>query len=131
MTQKTKEYREQIAEQFLNVLQEKQLDWKKEWSANGLRPLNAKSGYRYRGINLFHLVLTAMERGYQDPRWATFKQIETQGWKLKNAKGQGVKVEYWFMWDQKREKSDLMGRISKPDTGRGAVQSQGEIFYCV
>lgn len=105
MTQKTKAYREQIAEQFLNVLQEKQLDWKKEWAANGLRPLNAKSGYRYRGINLFHLALTTMERGYQDPRWATFKQIEVQGWKLKNAKGQGVKVEYWFMWDQKEKKA--------------------------
>ena len=28
---KTKEYREQLAEAFLQVLEEKQLDWKKEW----------------------------------------------------------------------------------------------------
>lgn len=106
MVQKTKEYREQIAEQFVRVLEEKGPDWKKEWqSTNMNRPMNAKSGYRYKGINLFHLAFTAIERGYQDPRWATFKQIEEQGWRLHNAKGQGVKVEYWFMWDNEEKRT--------------------------
>ena len=53
---KTKEYREQIAQTFLDLLEEKQLDWKKEWSGNGTQsPYNANSGHRYKGINRFYL----------------------------------------------------------------------------
>lgn len=125
MIQKTKEYREKIAEQFLNLLEEKQLDWKKEWE-NMNRPMNAKSGYRYKGLNLFHLALTAMARGYKDPRWATFKQIEEHGWRLKNAKGQGVKVEYWFMWDHKEGRAVTWEEYRKqePDNARYSLRAR-------
>lgn len=125
MTQKTKEYREKIAGQFLNLLEEKQLDWKKEWE-NMDRPMNAKSGYRYKGLNLFYLTLIAMERGYKDPRWATFKQIEEHGWRLKNAKGQGVKVEYWFMWDHEEGKAVTWEEYRKrePDNARYSLRAR-------
>lgn len=125
MTQKTKEYREKIAEEFLNLLEEKQLDWKKEWEKMG-RPMNAKSGHGYKGLNLFHLSLIAMERGYKDSRWATFKQIEEQGWRLKNAKGQGVKVEYWFMWDHKEGKAVTWEEYRKrePDKARYKLRAR-------
>lgn len=102
---KTKEYREQIDQTFLDLLEEKQLDWKKEWSGNGTQsPYNANSGHRYKGINRFYLSLIAMSRGYQEPRWATFYQIKERGWRLNNAKGQGVKVEYWFPYDTEEKK---------------------------
>lgn len=108
MNQKTKEYRENLANAFLSVLEEKELDWKKEWQgkANGFgRQENAKSGHRYRGLNSFYLTMVAADRGYEDPRWATFKQVQEKGWRLKDAKGQGVKVEYWFPFDTKEKKS--------------------------
>lgn len=103
---KTKEYREQLAETFLQVLEEKQLDWKTEWqSSRGQNPLNVKTGNHYRGINRLYLMLVAMQRGYKDHRWATFKQIQDQGWHLKDAKGQGIKVEYWFPFDTEDKKA--------------------------
>ena len=96
---------QQIAQTFLDLLEEKQLDWKKEWSGNGTQsPYNANSGHRYKGINRFYLSLIAMSRGYQEPRWATFYQIKERGWRLNNAKGQGVKVEYWFPYDTEEKK---------------------------
>lgn len=101
MMEKTKEYRKELAELFIHVLEEKNLDWKKEWSGNTLAPMNAKRGASYKGINRFRLMLTAMQRGYEDNRWATFHQIQDMGYKLNNAKGQGVKVEYWFPYDRK------------------------------
>lgn len=105
MAMKAKEYREQLAEAFVHILEEKQLDWKEGWHETGMRaPLNAKSGRRYRGINLFYLSIIAMERGYSDPRWATFKQVQEKGWRLENAKGQGVKVEYWYPYDREDKK---------------------------
>ncbi len=102
----TKEYRNQLAESFVHLLEEKQLDWKKEWQAPEgiMNPLNGRTGYRYHGINRFYLYLIAMERGYQDNRWCTFHQIKDKEWKLVNAKGQGVKVEYWFPYDTEERK---------------------------
>ncbi|MGN1156157.1 MAG: ArdC family protein [Agathobacter sp.] len=105
MQQKTKEFRQELANLFIRALEEKQLDWKKEWQATQQRPMNAKSSKRYKGINYLRLMLVAMEQGYTDPRWATFKQIQDMGYHLKNAKGKGVPVEYWFPYDTKEKKS--------------------------
>lgn len=104
MAMRTKEHRTQIAEQFVQVLEEKELDWKKEWK-DIQAPLNGKSNHSYRGLNRFYLTMIAMRRGYEDPRWCTFNQIKNEGWSLENAKGQGVKVEYWFPYDKEEKKS--------------------------
>lgn len=101
---KTKEYRAHLAEVFARALDEKKLEWKKEWKAMQV-PANGSTGYRYRGINRFYLALTAVDRGYQDHRWCTFHQIEEKGWRLVDAKGKGVKVEYWFPYDTKERKA--------------------------
>ena len=102
---KTKEYREQLAETFLTILSEKQLDWKKDWSSTAMqRPVNIKSGKCYKGINWFYLTLVAFTQGYQDYRWGTWNQIQEKGWYLKDAKGKGVKVEYWYPFDREQKK---------------------------
>lgn len=103
---KTKEYRDKLAEEFIRILEEKELDWKKEWNGSGAgAPRNGYSGYQYKGINRFYLNLAALRRGYQDSRWCTYRQVQEKGWKLKNAKGQGVKVEYWFPYDKEDKRS--------------------------
>lgn len=101
MMEKTKEYRKELAELFIQILEEKELNWRKGW--NGNDPKNAKSGYQYRGINRLRLMIIAMQRGYEDSRWATFNQIRDMGCRLNDAKGQGVKVEYWFPYDVKEK----------------------------
>lgn len=82
MNEKTKEFRQQIAEVFIRSLDEKQLEWKKEWNGMGIYPVNAINNRRYKGVNKFWLAITAMSRGTDDPRWCTFKQIQDKGWKL-------------------------------------------------
>lgn len=66
MMEKTKEYRKELAELFLRVLEEKNLDWKKEWRGKGV-PVNAKRNVSYKGINRFRLMIVAMQRGYGIP----------------------------------------------------------------
>ena len=56
---------------------------------------NGISGKKYRGINELLLTAVAEEEKYSDPRWYTFLQIKSNGWKLKNAKGKGVPIEFW------------------------------------
>ena len=48
---KINEYRENLAKTFLSVLEEKQLDWKKGWTAE--KPQNAETGYKYKGNQFY------------------------------------------------------------------------------
>jgi antirestriction protein ArdC len=57
--------------------------WFKPWSGDNLagrisRPLRA-NGVAYRGINTLMLWAAAVEGGYQNPRWLTFKQAVELG----------------------------------------------------
>lgn len=94
---KREEYRDHLAEQFIKVLEEKGLSWKAGWSRMG-PPRNGVTGRAYNGVNQLLLHWTAQLKGYQDPRWVTFLQIEDrdgayhkgQHWRLKK----GSKAEW-------------------------------------
>lgn len=103
------EYRAELAEAFAHVLEEKGLDWKKEWHGSGVSaPYNGITKARYRGINAFYLRLIAMSKGYTDPRWFTMVQImdrdgkyhPKEKWHLQ-AGSKAVYVEYWYPYDPK------------------------------
>ncbi len=126
MREKTKEYRKELAEMFLHVLEEKELDWRKEWKGAAVVPVNARTGARYKGINRFRLLMTSMARGYDDPRWATFHQIQDMGLRLSNAKGQGVPVEYWYPYDQKEKRA-----LTWEEYDRVKVKPEEEGRYCL
>ena len=105
---KTKEYREEIAQQFIDSLQEKGLSWKQGW----ISPASMENGITkkaYKGINAFWLSIVATRMGYRDPRWCTFNQIANdkyhpgQTWHLKKG-SKGTSVEYWFPFDKVKHK---------------------------
>lgn len=99
------ELQKQLAEQFLHLLEEKKLEWKKEWNGLPSRPYNPISKTVYNGSNYFSLLLTSIQKGYQDNRWCTFAQIKEQGWKLKPGKGQSGRIEYWYPYDREQKKT--------------------------
>lgn len=107
------EYRQEMAEAFANVLEEKGLHWRKEWHGIGGRaPHNGITKACYRGSNAFWLSLVAMMKGYTDPRWVTMVQImdkdakyhPKQQWHLK-AGSKATYVEYWYPYDLKDKKA--------------------------
>lgn len=104
MNARTKEFREKIANEFVKVLEENPLTWKKSWQANQLLPHNAVTGRKYNGINMFYLNLLAKDNMWEDPRFATFKQIQNAGWKLKKG-SEGIQIEYWMPYDAENHKA--------------------------
>lgn len=101
------EYRAELAQSFAHILEEKGLDWKQGWSGGGRgAPMNGVTKACYRGCNAFWLSLTAMSKGYDDPRWVTMVQImDKKGtyhpkskWHLK-AGSKATYVEYWYPFD--------------------------------
>ena len=107
---KKEEFRKAVAEQFVRLLdpdnETDEMEWIKEWNGSSLLPENTLTGNRYRGINRICLFLTAAERGYKDPRWATLKSIKKiPGARVKKGE-HGTKVEYWFVRDFGVDKDD-------------------------
>ena len=107
------EYRSAMADTFANILEEKGLDWKKEWrGVGGDAPQNGVTGFCYRGTNAFWLSLAAMMNGYDDPRWVTMNQIMDSenryhpgsDWHLKKG-SKATYVEYWYPYDTVEKKS--------------------------
>lgn len=101
------EYRAELAETFAHVLEERGLEWRKEWrGSGGDAPHNGITKACYRGSNAFWLSLISMMKGYTDPRWVTMVQImdndgkyhPKQKWHLK-AGSKATYVEYWYPYD--------------------------------
>lgn len=102
MNEKTKEFRQKVTDMFIHALEEKAADWKKPWFTT--YHANAVTNNTYNGINQLYLSLVSAQKGYTDPRWATFRQAQVQGWKIRKG-AKGYTVEYWFPFDRKLKKS--------------------------
>ncbi len=99
---KQSKMREQLAQAFIDSLNEGILPWHATWSS--FRPQNAISGKNYRGINSFWLSLIGAAKKYKDPRWCTFKQANARGWNVKKGE-HGAPVEFWSLYDKKTRKT--------------------------
>lgn len=99
-----------LVDQVLKNLEEGAGLWKQGWVVTGA-PQSATTGKRYRGLNNFFLTLAAMREGYKDNRWATFHQIQENGWSFKTdeegksiAKGKSETVEFYELLDKATKK---------------------------
>lgn len=106
--------REEMSRKFIDALKEEKIPWEQEWTCAG-RPVNPVSNTTYRGVNCLWLWLTMIERGYDDPRFMTFKQASEKGWSIKKGE-KGSKIEFWSMYDtltKKKLSSEEFNRLAK------------------
>lgn len=94
--------RDELVKMYINSLEEGKIPWEKMWQTS--IPENAITGKKYKGVNNLILSYIAIQRGYKDNRWCTYLQISKNKWKLKDAKGQGVTIEYVGMKNKRDNK---------------------------
>ena len=92
------EQRKEIVEQIAADIEAgKPLFWESGLVVGG-RPRNImRRGGRehyYRGGNNLRLSFVALQRGYTDPRWGTFKQVQEMGGRIRKGE-KGTRVEYY------------------------------------
>lgn len=87
---------------YIDSLKESQLPWRRRWSS-GIN-INGITKVEYTGINQLLLTLVAANEHYEDPRWYTYVQVKEKGYKLVNAKGKGVPIEFWSVYNLKTKK---------------------------
>lgn len=102
--------REEMINSFIDCLKKDTIPWHRSWSAKQ-RPFNAVTNTTYRGVNSLWLSYNQFAREFDDPRWCTFKQAQTQGWKIKPG-SKRTRVEFWSLYDTE-EKRKLTQREAK------------------
>ena len=104
----TSEYRKQVTERLIGMLESGTAPWQKPWDA-GIAAMNRPhnfNGRPYHGVNALMLWCTAIDKGYEDPRWLTFNQIKNLGGHVNKGEKAQV-VEYW-QWTKD---------VENPETG--------------
>ncbi|SCC94445.1 conserved hypothetical protein [Thiomonas sp. X19] len=94
MNEAKPDFRQEFTDKVIDAIESgKPLPWERPWTA-GISPQNAISGEEYQGMNRLILAIEMLEKGYADPRFATFKQAQDLGGSV--AKGErGVLAERW------------------------------------
>jgi antirestriction protein ArdC len=92
-----RDFRQEVTDNIVQMLERGVAPWQKPWepgaSPLGI-PFNPTSEREYRGGNAIHLMANGLQRGYQDPRWMTYKQAAENGWQVRRGE-KGTQIEYW------------------------------------
>jgi antirestriction protein ArdC len=92
-----RDFRQEVTDSIVGMLERGVAPWQKPWepgaSSLGI-PFNPTSERAYRGGNAIHLMATGLQRGYEDPRWMTYKQASDNGWQVRRGE-KGTQIEYW------------------------------------
>ena len=93
-----RDHRQEVTDSIINMLEQGVAPWQKPWQGIGI-PLNPTTEKAYRGGNAVHLLATAIQRGYEDPRWMTYKQAAENDWQVKKGE-KGTRIEFWEVKQQ-------------------------------
>lgn len=115
-----RDFRQEVTNNIVQLLERGAAPWQKPWepgaSSLGM-PFNPTSDRAYRGGNAILLMATGLQRGYQDPRWMTYKQAADNGWQVRRGE-KGTQIEFW-----EAKEASGQSRPSAPE-GEGDSNSQ-------
>lgn len=97
-----KSYAEQVSEKIIGAIESGTAPWLKSWRGEEIyntAPYNGTTGNPYNGMNAVNLMVTAVTRGYEDPRWITYKQANSIDAQVKKGE-KGTTIQYWKYKDR-------------------------------
>jgi antirestriction protein ArdC len=93
-----RDFRKEVTESIIQMLEQGVAPWQKPWDAATVGqlavPFNPTSNNPYRGGNAIYLMASAIRKGYDDPRWMTYKQAAANDWQVRGGE-KGTQIEFW------------------------------------
>ena len=93
-----RDYRKEVTESIIQMLEQGVAPWQKPWDAatvgNLAVPFNPTSNNPYRGGNAIYLMASAIRKGFDDPRWMTYKPAAANDWQVRGGE-KGTQIEFW------------------------------------
>ena len=94
--------KEELDNMYIDSLKEGKIPWRERWVSS--LNVNGISDKEYKGINQLLLSYVTYKEQYNDNRWFTYYQIKQKAYELKDAKGKGIPVEFYSVYDIKNKK---------------------------
>ena len=95
--QRRDDYQE-LTDKIVAALDAGTAPWRRPWDKIAARgataPVNAVTGHRYRGINLFVLGMSPLAFASNDPRWCSYRQAAARGWQVR--RGEKATPAYFY-----------------------------------
>lgn len=110
------DYHKEFADKLIEQIKAGTAPFQKPWKPGERSlPENLASGRRYRGGNSLYLSVAALDKGYTDNRWATYRQIAAAGGHVRKGE-KGTKVLF-FSTQKVEQAKDEQGRPKLTETG--------------
>jgi antirestriction protein ArdC len=107
-----RDLRQEVTDKIVALLEQGVAPWQKPWNPENSffqMPLNPTTGKEYRGGNALHLLAEQTVRGFEDPRWMTYRQAGEHGWQVRKGE-KGTAIEYWkFPTPQETREAEAAG----------------------
>ena len=117
IAERVQEHHKEFAARIVKQIKEGVAPWQKPWKpGENFLPANFKSGHTYRGTNTLSLASIAIERGYSDHRWGTYKQIKAAGGYVRSGE-KGARIIY-FETHRRQPAKDEDGNPVKDKNGK-------------
>ena len=100
------EQRKKIVEKIVANMEQGYLFVPSSWNKEVLRPQNPISNVKYNGANRLILGFTAIEKGYKDPRWLTYKQAKESNLKIKSEELKNSVICEKWIWTKEIDVED-------------------------
>ncbi|MGJ5814855.1 ArdC family protein [Paludibaculum fermentans] len=111
-----RDHRQEVTDSIVKMLEDGVAPWQKPWESAGM-PINPTTDKAYRGGNAIHLIATGLARGYEDPRWMTYKQAAEKGWQVRQGE-KGTHVEFWEVKTRQEAKSPEPAKQGDEEQGK-------------
>ena len=88
---------QQVTDRVVAELEKGVAPWVRPWrtpSETGGLPHNGYTKRSYRGVNVWVLAMSAASRGFDDPRWFTFRQASLLGAHIKKGE-KSTLIAFW------------------------------------
>ena len=121
-----RDHRQEVTDSIVKMLEDGVAPWQKPWESAGM-PFNPTTDKAYRGGNAVHLMATGLYRGYEDPRWMTYKQAAENGWQVRKGE-KGTHIEFWEVKAKSEEKN---GEPDRNGSDEAARENQRRLIHRV
>ena len=98
--------RKEIVEKFIKNMEDGFLFTPGLWNREIFRPQNPVSNVQYQGANRLILSFMAIQKGYKDPRWLTYKQAQESNLKIKPEELKNSVICEKWIWSKEIEVDD-------------------------
>ena len=129
---RVQEERKKLVQQIIDNMKKGYILPKPGWNEDAFavgRIHNPVSHARYRGVNLVRLYIDQMMNKYEDGRYMTYKQAQSQGWQVKKG-AVGIRLEKYLFDKIVEEKNEETGEIEKKRVRlRTPIVNQFVVFH--